>query len=1675
MIARDEAASPADRARMWLDVSAIRQDRLGDARGALDAAAAALREAPAHPEARRRVEDLAIRARAYAELQALLAQAADALSGQAAEERSLRMRAAQLAEEELGSHEQAAVQLRRVREIDPRDPDALAGLTRLALAGERWGEACDLLADRERLEPPPAEHAALATQLGDLLLERLHDPVAAAAAYRRAIAFVPREQSARLLARTAHALDAAQDREGLLEVLADLASHPNLPPGLELPVPPPPVDPVDRLEEARARLSRDPNDVAAAAEMEQLAVELDRPADLAWALEQRLSAALFDSEVAFRIAELRRLRLGDSAGALRLLAELAAADPDHPGMRQSILQMAREPGVQGRDALALVDQVLASPQDVETRLTVREDRLAGEQDPAERAHLQGEIRTLIEVDLADPSRALDAARGAFAAGGREREEALADIPRLAEKSGRLDVLADVYAAAAEATSGGAVSDFLRLSARTRDRTDDVAAQLAAWRAVVANQPGDVEALESLDRILSRERRVEELAPVLADLAETRRGDPARRLEVLLRRAVLLEGAEDSQASVDAFAAVLEEFPQEGAALSGLARALSRPGSSEAAGRLLEKVHRASGDRDQLADLIELRLDGMPPEERPGALAELSDLREAGGRLVAAFEARARQYALERGEPAREPGLRATLCRLADAAGVEDRLAEVLSASVEQGLPEEAAVDALAVLAGVHRSRQAWAPLVAALRDRARLVRDFRVRRDLWTEVAEVAGDRLGDAEGAREAWTEVASLLEQEGEEAVARPGGEAEAAEARVLAARIQRDRLREGGRAIQSFRAALASVPDHPGALAGVQELSRDPELLAAHASFFADFLAAALAAAEASGKDAEADDLRTRLASLREEQLQDRAGALALLDVVLARHPEHAEALAQVERAMAHDPERAGAILERVYLATGRNEQLAALLTERLPRLGASGGPVALRLGALLEGPLGRPEEAPHFYEEARRLDPALAPRALAALERLYRKLERWGELAHALEALAEAETRQDERTGLLFVLAQLFEERLASPGRAAEVYGRILETQPDHPASAGPLPASPRPPRRPSPSCRFASGERWRAGTRRIGARSMRFAGSSRPTATWSGWPTPCGGCSRSSPDPSGPCGSSAPRRSSPAGTRTRCAEEGRRALALGPASDAELDRLAAIFRAAGRPTTAPACSRRGPAASVRARRPPTPGGPPPPTGGPEGGPWRPRQRSRRPSPAIREAGPPSTRFARCTPTRATGEPGPGSPSSTSRASPTPRAAPCSSRSWPRCSRPAPTIPPGPGMPGGGPSRRGRPRSGRSPPWSGSPRNTAIRARWFPSSSRRRRRPTARGGPACSSGWRWRAASGAANRSPAPRPCVARSRPIPDASTDSRPGTIPFPRSSAPACSPGAPRPSTRTARRAGRSASSRRPIGSTRAPPRSATRWSAATARAGTRSGSPTSCASGPPWQPSPRSGSGRSSSWATSSTGSSTAPPKPRPPSGRPSQSASSREPPPDFTSGWPGCGRRIRATRPRRRPTTSRCSRTSRGTWTPSAPWPTSARARATAPASRRCSWPRPGTSTIPGAPRPRSWRRPGSSSWRGTPARRRAPSTRRRSRGSPTTSRPPSPSPRPWRPAVTSPAWPACSMAPSPASPTATPGSCSATSAASAWPGSTSATRPAPSTPTGRPASSTRARCPR
>ena len=317
--------------------------------------------------------------------------------------------------------------------------------------------------------------------------------------------------------------------------------------------------------------------------------------------------------------------------------------------------------------------------------------------------------------------------------------------------------------------------------------------------------------------------------------------------------------------------------------------------------------------------------------------------------------------------------------------------------------------------------------------------------------------------------------------------------------------------------------------------------------------------------------------------------------------------------------------------------------------------------MRLGVLHEGPLERAADAPAFYEQARRLDPSLAPRALAALERLYRKLERWSDLAGVLDALAEAETRREERTGLLFVLAQLCEDRLAVPGRAAEAYGRVIDAIPGHPASLRAL-------------CRIAEGsESTDAELSRPAVAPPRRRRPGRPPAARCPAPDPgrAGGPRRTRRHAAEAPALRAGRRARPSPRAGRDpARRGRPGCRRGGGAARLRDRARCVRRRARRgsppsswrrvpTTTASGWSRRGPGVSPREGALPAAGeafraasadwaargnGPP-----------RPRQPSPRPSPATRRAGPPSTRCGPSTPGRATGAPGRASPISTCRGS------------------------------------------------------------------------------------------------------------------------------------------------------------------------------------------------------------------------------------------------------------------------------------------------------------------------------------------------------------------------------------------------------------------------------------
>jgi tetratricopeptide (TPR) repeat protein len=1492
-----EGAEPRERARHLLDAAAVRAERLGDARGALTDAAAALRACPDHAEARRLCERLAREVGAHGELYALLVEAARSLEARPEDELALRLRAAAVAEEELGSSEDATAQLRRCLALRPGDPAILAALTRVAVAAERWEDAARLLEERARAAGDPAERAALHAQRAELLVERVGDAPGGAAAYREALAHAAPDHRARLLAGLEAALGRAGDEAGRaaaleeLEQAADdpaeaaraavegarvragrgdavgaverlraaLAANPEDPAALEelerrLHDPDPAaivaaarvlapvharrgdarrriaaleaearavVAPAERaaamrqagrvyetdlrqvslafaaLSEAvratpgdsalRAELRRladenhdaeacarvydelavaappeaatavlrelaewterrlpreraleawqrvlaaapgdleslaalrrlhraaedwtrlvevdraladraaspaareealreaasvsegklgdlagaadawrqvaeiAPDDPHASAALERLAARLDRPGELARVLEGRLERGP-DRDAALRLAELRRTRLDDAAGAVALLARLLAEAPTDAAALDGLVALAAVPGAPGRGALLAVDAALSPADDARRRIEVREARLGGATEPAERAALLGEIRALYERDLGEPQMAFVAACRAFAEPGPVRASAADEVVRLAAATGSHEELADLYEQCAAGVPAADALELLRAAARIRDReVADRAGAAQAWRRVLDASPEDAEALEALERlyaqarsakellevarrraalargpervdallrvaeladsagdpagavqalgearaadpsrldplealerILAREKRTAELDEVLEALAAVLRDrDAVRRIEVLLRRAALLEGDADVRRPIEAYAEVLAESPREPGAVAGLERLLARAETREGAARLLEDVHRLAGDARKLAGVLEIRLENADDAERAPLLAEVAALQERLGDRRLAFQAKLRQYRASFRGGADDPTVRAELERLALDAGAVEDLRAALEDALDAGLAprtalevkrrlaglcadrlqrlddaarwyEEVAAEApgaevLGALARLHRRRGAHRDLARALTRLADVSAAPAAKKELLLEVAKIMEEHLSDRDGAIQAyrkilavdpedpnalrllgrllgsaerWEDLVEVLSKEVAIADRRPNFVAEAAELRFRLGRIRHQRLSDAGGALACYRDVLTRVPRHPAALAALEDLARtsgpiaiqaasllepvylaegehakviealeaqaanegDPAARAALLRRVADVYGGPLKNAEmaflAAGRALAADPDSRESLELAVRYGTD-AGATEELQGVLIENADRAvdpatraEILRAVARTSTSDPARAAEAWQRVLDLAPDDAEAVRGVADAL-RTGPDAGALAQALRralAIEEDPAARVALLSELaqVQEERLGDPAGALQtlkrlleadggdreALARLDRLCLRTERWVELGEALDreiAAADAAGDAAAATAFRWRLGELKEVRLLDREGALALYEEVLTARPDHPEAIARLEA------------------------------------------------------------------------------------------------------------------------------------------------------------------------------------------------------------------------------------------------------------------------------------------------------------------------------------------------------------------------------------------------------------------------------------------------------------------------------------------------------------------------------------------------------------------------------------------------------------------------------------------
>ncbi len=295
-------------------------------------------------------------------------------------------------------------------------------------------------------------------------------------------------------------------------------------------------------------------------------------------------------------------------------------------------------------------------------------------------------------------------------------------------------------------------------------------------------------------------------------------------------------------------------------------------------------------------------------------------------------------------------------------------------------------------------------------------------REHATELARLAG-------GSAERWTEITDAC------AEAAQAAEGSTRTALLLAlGGWYANELTRPDRAAQCFQAVLAGEPANEDALTGLAAVFRKGEQ-------WNDLGHVLTTWAKAAGSPARARELRAEAARLLDQQLGDAPNARRLYEQILSEDPTHEATV-----------EALATLCER----TGDMAGLAVALERRAAvERGPARANTLCRLADVLEGPLGRNDEAKRRYGEVLAEDPG-SVHALRGLDRLHSKLGEYGELLANLERQRELAATPRQKIVLSERIAGIYDEEYLDAEKAAETWEGVLALDAAHRGALAALP-------------------------------------------------------------------------------------------------------------------------------------------------------------------------------------------------------------------------------------------------------------------------------------------------------------------------------------------------------------------------------------------------------------------------------------------------------------------------------------------------------------------------------------------------------------------------------------------------------------------------------------------
>jgi tetratricopeptide (TPR) repeat protein len=952
----------------------------------------------------------------------------------------------------------------------PLDERSLADAERLAGTVDAWTDLASCYADIVEASPDEAVKRVIGKRLGRVYEEELSDVENAEASYNYVLSVAPLEVDA--LERLDVIYSGLGNSERLAQVLDRRAQ------AVE--------DPSQKIEFTLRHAQILEGELAqpelAIARYRVIVDQLDAQHPEALDALDRLYTAAENAPELYKVLEKK--------------AENANGDADRADLYTRMAAMAAGPLNRPDDAVRLLNEVLAlrgeDPDALEVLATLHQNankwddlietlerQFIATDDYERKAQVGLRIATVHEQARGDLERAVEAYRRVIDidSGNDAAYVALEEIFRRTqnwdELSATLQQHIQVGAATLDAARQRAIWAELALLFQNVYQQQPDAVQ--SWRNVLDVSANDEEAIAKLLELHSAQEEWREVVDVLKIRAAAQSIDEAR-IPILVEIATVWE----------------DKIQEPDGARESYEQIIATDGLHERAFAKLEKLHTDNGRWEPLVEMYIARhdaLDDADLKEKVDLLrraakvydANLNDNEQAFAAAMLAYEEdvsdKETVALLERlsaigakwnellatsndwWKSAQDPRWTHIGLNMAKWYGVDLNKPEWALPIYQQVLARQPDnLLALHSMTSLYRKLQQWPQLTQLLERCMAVARTEEDRRKVHVELGEVLEQHLNQVDAAVEhyktalnlnardvaALTALERVYEGRGNvaglvdvlsrkaDALAAQGNVEQANAVRLKLAEVLEDRANDGERAIEVYRAAVASEPGNMQALRGLERLyarlGRSAELLATLEGQL-DYVTI----------EREKIKLLTRIAEMLEEEFVKLPEASARFESVVEIDPNNDHAYRGLERLY-----RRQSRWSELLSALDRHISATAERKERVPLFTA--------MGQVYAEQLNDQDRAIDGFQNALDIEYTYLP-ALEGLARVYEKRGEWDRAIDTLRTLSDNERDPSKQVDIRYRIGKLAEEQLKDEDQALDLYRSALDVNPAHAPSLG----------------------------------------------------------------------------------------------------------------------------------------------------------------------------------------------------------------------------------------------------------------------------------------------------------------------------------------------------------------------------------------------------------------------------------------------------------------------------------------------------------------------------------------------------------------------------------------------------------------------------------------------